>query len=525
MTTGKFGPGRQIYDKSYYMLTLRTKRDDLTTEIQKFRTEIDQIQTDNNQYSRYEKRYDELIKSVRNLEGDLADYNLALDKNRTDTRPEEVQHMFFLLKQQNDQQRHDLDAIFLEKKHHEEEIRKIEEEIGMIRKVAEDRLNELHPDAREEYENLQEENGRLHQEMGTVRMELDRVNTRLATAEGRLRSDVLRMRSQQQRESLQELYEKQQKLKDEADTLKLSIPEQRELLLAKVKKENLDIVAAEKSFDELRHEIQRYKKQSQEMETDINERKGESTDQQKYEMLFSKDQEMSQFIEGFDQAKREEEEAMHDKQRNIVKLLTEMSKVISREKNLPAQNAVREMEEELEFKGKQLANSEITVVRLRSELDRRSGELDKINSLDNKISTELQQLDVKMNQFQADIANKYNHVDELKAEGARFQRELETRKERLGERVKTMKQQVTARKLQYDALKQQLADNEVHRALETQEGKLRQIQKSVLYLSSFVAGKTAESDYAQTQQAVLDIVEQVNQHLQKQMHTNFAGAL
>ena len=45
-------------------------------------------------------------------------------------------------------------------------------------------------------------------------------------------------------------------------------------------------------------------------------------------------------------------------------------------------------------------------VRLRSELDRRSGELDKINSLDNKISTELQQLDVKMKQFQEDIANK-----------------------------------------------------------------------------------------------------------------------
>merc|ERR1719377_16621 len=133
----------------------------------KFKTEIDQIQNDNNQYSRYEKRYDELIKSVRNLEGDLADYNLALDKNRTDTRPEEVQHMYFLLKQQNDQQRQDLDSIFLEKKHHEEEIRKIEEEITMIRKVA----------------------------------------------EGRLRSDVLRMRSQQQREALQELYEKQGVLK------------------------------------------------------------------------------------------------------------------------------------------------------------------------------------------------------------------------------------------------------------------------------------------------------------------------
>merc|ERR1719271_1971597 len=168
-------------------------------------------------------------------------------------------------------------------------------------------------------------------------MDLDRVNTRLATAQGRLQADVLRMRAQQQRETLAELMERHSKLKDEADTLKLSIPEQRELLVAKVKAENAEINAAEKTFGELKKEIQRYKKQAQEMETDINERKGESTDQHKYEILFSKDQEMSQFIEGFDAAKKEEEEAMHQKQRNICQLLTGMSKVISREKSLPGQ--------------------------------------------------------------------------------------------------------------------------------------------------------------------------------------------
>merc|ERR1719502_1546764 len=215
MTTGKAGPGRQIYDKSYYMLNLRTKLSEIQNELHKFKTEIDNIQNENNLYSKYEKRYDELIKSVRNLEGDLADYNLALDKQRTDTRPEEVQHMYFLLKGQNDQQRQDLDAIFLEKKHHEEEIRKIEEEIAAIRKGAEDRLNELHPDSREEYENLQEENNRLQHDLGHFRMELERVNARLNAAEGRLRSDVMRMRAQQQREALTALHETHGKLQEE----------------------------------------------------------------------------------------------------------------------------------------------------------------------------------------------------------------------------------------------------------------------------------------------------------------------
>merc|ERR1712070_165255 len=171
---------------------------------------------------------------------------------------------------------------------------------------------------------------------------------------GRLQADVLRMRAQQQRETLAELMERHSKLKDEADTLKLSIPEQRELLVAKVKAENAEINAAEKTFGELKKEVQRYKKQAQEMETDINERKGESTDQHKYEILFSKDQEMSQFIEGFDEAKKEEEEQMQQKQRRIVQLLTETSKMIKRGDKLPDKQHVMEMEDQLEFKGTEL---------------------------------------------------------------------------------------------------------------------------------------------------------------------------
>jgi len=35
-----------------------------------------------------------LIKEVRTLEGELADYNLTLDKKRAETRPEDVMTMY-----------------------------------------------------------------------------------------------------------------------------------------------------------------------------------------------------------------------------------------------------------------------------------------------------------------------------------------------------------------------------------------------------------------------------------------------
>merc|ERR1719440_102596 len=126
LKTGSMGPKRQIYDKSYYMLELRKRIGALTEEVTKINKEINDVQQDGELYQSLEKRYESLVKTVRSLEGDLADHNLAMDKLRTDTQPEEVHHMFLIMKQQNEQQRNDVDQIFLEKRSHEEEINRME---------------------------------------------------------------------------------------------------------------------------------------------------------------------------------------------------------------------------------------------------------------------------------------------------------------------------------------------------------------------------------------------------------------
>merc|ERR1719321_1222489 len=158
LKTGSMGPKRQVYDKTYYMLELRKRISVLQEEVTKINKEINEVQQDSELYQSLEKRYEILVKSVRSLEGDLADHNLATDKLRTDTQPEEVHHMYLIMKQQNEQQRNDVDQIFLEKRSHEEEIQRMHSEAVAISRVAEERLNELHPDQRHEYEDRREEN-------------------------------------------------------------------------------------------------------------------------------------------------------------------------------------------------------------------------------------------------------------------------------------------------------------------------------------------------------------------------------
>ena len=74
------GPGRLVKDAPYYIGLLRKKINDINAESKRLTAEIDQHGKDNQQYSGLERRYDALLKAKEALEGQLADYNLALDK-------------------------------------------------------------------------------------------------------------------------------------------------------------------------------------------------------------------------------------------------------------------------------------------------------------------------------------------------------------------------------------------------------------------------------------------------------------
>ena len=73
-----------------------------------------------------ERKYESLIKDVRKYEGELADYNLALDKHRSDTKPEDIEALFMHIKNQNDKQITHLDGLFSEKLDMENEIHSYE---------------------------------------------------------------------------------------------------------------------------------------------------------------------------------------------------------------------------------------------------------------------------------------------------------------------------------------------------------------------------------------------------------------
>ncbi len=169
MKSVAMGPKRQIYDRSYWCAELKKKNGELRNEITKMTTEVEDINKDNSTYLTLERKYESLIKEVRTFEGELADYNLALDKYRSDTKPEDIEALFYHIKNQNDKQRAMLDKLFGEKKDMETEIQRYEQDIQEINYANEVKLNDLDPEQRNEYERLKGENGQLMAEINESR--------------------------------------------------------------------------------------------------------------------------------------------------------------------------------------------------------------------------------------------------------------------------------------------------------------------------------------------------------------------
>lgn len=73
---------------------------------------------------------------MRNLEGKLADYNLAADKLRANTRPEDIRAIYEHIKAQNSKQIVNLDAICMERMTQEEQINSFEAQLNEINQVT-----------------------------------------------------------------------------------------------------------------------------------------------------------------------------------------------------------------------------------------------------------------------------------------------------------------------------------------------------------------------------------------------------
>ena len=525
--------GRLVEDTSYYVGLLRKKMNDITTETRKLKGEIDQQAKDSAQYSQLEKRYETLIKNKENLEGQLADYNLALDKTRSSTDPEDISQMSLHLAEKNRQTGQELDRIFILRKQKEGEVLSCEDQIQSYYRQIQSRINDLEPGKLRAYNDLLARQKDLLEKIHMIEAKTNEANLKIRHYESENKTSSFR----KEYLSLEKTY---QLLKKDLD----SVVEELEIASLEPKEAHSKFVARVNEFKNLtknledkitmqKEEIQSLKRSVDDLDNQANNKnvnsndnsKEDESDAKKYELLQKRDEEMTAFMDKFDDNRNSVLEEQQKAKDVVVALLEHIGRGIDEQSNMVTPEQYGDMEDNKTFKEKNLATAQKTMESLQVEKKKRERELELLKSSEPKLRQELSNVRESMLRMRADM-DAFQDLDSVRSTFNATKKQLAELKQVYTKRRDGMRQQVQTLSVEHESLKKTLNSSDIAREIDDTEKRLKHYERSIFELKEFVETRRRETDFEIVKSSCLKLLDNWNSTLIKrnQMITRNAQA-
>ncbi|XP_036033558.1 intraflagellar transport protein 74 homolog [Onychomys torridus] len=516
MKTGMKGPQRQILDKSYYLGLLRSKISELTTEISKLQKEIEMYNQENSVYLSYEKRAETLAVEIKDCQGQLADYNMLVDKLNTNTEMEEVMNDYNMLKAQNDRETQSMDVIFTERQAKEKQIRNVEEEVEQEKQAADGIIKNMSPEKQVKYIEMKTTNEKLLQELDTLQQQLDSLNIKKESLETEIAHSQVKQEAVLLHEKLYELESHRDQMIAEDKSMG-SPMEERERLLKQVKEDNQEIASMERQLTDIKEKINQFSEEIRQLDMDLEEHQGEMN--QKYKELKKREENMDAFIETFEETKNQEQERKAQIEASIVALLEHCSRNINRMKQISSitNQELKMMQDDLSFKSTEMQKSQTTARNLTSDSQRLQLDLQKMELLESKMTEEQQSLKSKIKQMTADLET-YSDLAALKSSAEEKKKKLHQERTVLSTHRNAFKKTMEKLTTDYETLKTQLQENETHAQLTNLERKWQHLEQNNFVMKEFIATKSQESDYQPVIKNVMKQIAEYNKTIMDALH-------
>lgn len=359
-----FHQKRQVQDASYYVSLFQTKGKAIMHEIDKLNNEIKAFQLYGNS-TNVEEIYHDLQKEVHDLEGLLADHNLAYDKMRGGYDPEELEASHKEVQLSNENLESDLDEVFLKKQKCDEDIEKIENNIAQIYRLIEDQFRSVDDSLYNQYKRTVNHINNLQSEGNTTELELVEMSKKL--------NNLQQSASDNDNYKRYKMYMKQ---KEKLNDLRRSIHALDEtLFIAEMPPEEAhayllkEMRTYQSKLNDLDAEDKRLMKEIEIENTKYNDHNGILEDKE-YDIdrewdTKSKKDEVNKLI----QDQKEKQELVF----SLLDYLNDEDK--SKTYVQPTQDGLKRINEDLTFRAKHLAKSEETMKRLIEQKEKRLKEV------------------------------------------------------------------------------------------------------------------------------------------------------
>ena len=503
---------RKIQDKSYFLTLLKTKNSEISNEILKMNDEIGKINSDMTKYGALNKEYEILSKEVQDLEGELADYNLAGDKYRSNMRAEDIEEVYNRIKLYNKKKMDESDNLFLDKAKIMEQLQQIEQENNRVLQGIEQRLLDLDPDQKNEYESIREENQNYVLQIYQLREEMAELNSQLIEGENALRNNPNKMEAHKLKDSINLLKRKKEELELQTNESGLSIDELKQRLMAKAKEQTMEKNNIDKKIPDTRKLIEANKKAIIEIEKEMKSQ--QSSDNTKaVDSIAEKDKEYSAFIENHENIKRNHYKEIRAKEEVVVALLHNISEKINLgEKPLEGGTGIKERIKE---KKDMIEKSENTLEEAKAKYEELVIKLDRLDKLDETLKKDIDNYKEKLLRINNDISSKFDKVEEQKEF---LKRDAERKKKLLvilNQNKENYSKLLTSLTLKNRTKNTQLEDNDIYKRLHELEVKMQQNENTIYSLQSYINSKANENQYANLLKECMELQQKINDEILK----------
>lgn len=513
MKTGVKGQGRTVKDRTYFLGLIRSKINELNSENTKLNKEIENSSEENSAFLTYEKRAEVLASEIRDLQGELGDYNTLVDKLTTDEDIQDVEMDLQDLKNGNEREARKIEELFEIKKQKEDQIRQIEQELDQEKRMADNIVNDMNPKMRQRYFELKDINEHMLKQLENGQQELDVLNSKIENLQEELSFSQVKQEAVRLYEQLNELEVKRDALVQETKN-QSSPAEEREKLLKQVKEDNQEIASLERQTNDLREKIEQVQEEIRQLDIDIEENQGERN--QKYKELKKREETIDEFLNSFEESKSQELQRVTQLEQNTVAILEHISRNMGRFSHLPSPEELSNMKEDLAFKAGEMKKSEHTTLGLAAESDKLQVDFQKVEQLEDKITTELVMLKEKNANMEKELET-YSDLDKLRDQSEKKRKRLQEDRVSLQRRKENFKKVMTQLTSKYEGMKTSIEDNETYMQLGNLERKWQHHEQNNFVMKDFIAAKTMECDYRPINKRVSSAINDFNQQLQNQM--------
>ncbi|RNA12739.1 intraflagellar transport 74 -like protein [Brachionus plicatilis] len=489
------GFNRQVQDKTYFLGLIRSKIGEINSEMIRMNKDITNINNDNSNYLSYGRKAEELNQQIEELRGELADYNMVLDRLNTSSLSD-VRSDYTNLKLHNDQETKALDMIFIEKGKKEEVVKRHEKEILEEKKRREKILSSMSGPIRNRYEKCKIESDKLQEKMDISQKELEEYKNRMDSLKQKIGFSGFKQEALNLFEQLHNAELKRDELLEETSNV-LTPAEEREKLLKQIKDNNQEISSMEKHLSEIKDVIESIRAELEEKPTqqeDNTSTEEQKEISQKYKELRKREIQMDEFLANYEDNKHAEIDQLYNTRKSIVNYLELISKSVekmNRESGVGDRRGARD--------------TEVTIA-----------DLKKVEELEKKVTNEYEKLVEKKKKMDQELVM-FVDLEGLKRRSEARKQQLMVEKQNLSKYKDNMKYELQTLQAQFETIQAQLLDQETHNQLSNLEKKLQSIEQSNFGLKEKISSASAESDYEAIKNQVLSLVSEYNKWLHKQM--------